>query len=539
MKKGHSANIFRRNAGNDSIAVLARYHMLFSALIAIGLSVLSYALIFGLSLIIKSRPESNLHFITSIFLKRGWIPYVEVFSFWTAIMGLLLRLPLINREYEGFKLRIFPPDLGMNYGVAMGRKILANIQSLPPAKQSLMLVNRVKKAIGRLVNTSDTSQMDAVLKTVGEMDREAVDSSYTMVRYLIWLIPTVGFIGTVLGISLAIAQFPALIMKSSGAGMDAVRGGLVDICRQLGVAFDTTLLALLMSAVIAYVMGLIRKKDDQLIADIDEYCIENIVSRVISIDAGSNVILEGIKQGVKEMRLAIDEHGQNFMEKLEEIRLGETTTKPAPPAPAFPAPGAATSAEASGDIDSLVQSIENSRADFQKREKLILEKMEKLITAGGNVSRTVSEMKEFQNFSGLLEKQSRCLSDIENTLTLQQQTMEQTSITLKNFSGLAEQMDELKKILSATREMISQNVETVKTQKEITSENLKSTRKIAGLEAVLTKNEQAITRLAAIMENFSGDGGASPKTEESDSDSLLDFTESEEEDDGEIFLPED
>ena len=84
--------------------------MLIAALIAVGLSLVTYGFIFGLTLLMKKFPVSSLVFITNLFLKRGWIPYLEVFAFWTAIVGLFLKIPEIAKEYGAFQLKIFPED---------------------------------------------------------------------------------------------------------------------------------------------------------------------------------------------------------------------------------------------------------------------------------------------------------------------------------------------------------------------------------------------------------------------------------------------
>ena len=491
----------------ESGSALKKYHMLFATLIALGLSIVSYVLIFLLSLLLRRFPIGSLEFVTNLFLERGWIPYLEVFAFWTAIIGLFLKIPQIAAEFKAFQIMIFPADLGTHYGVAMGRKIMANIQSLPPKQRNLMLVNRVYKAIGRLVNTSDTSQMDDVLRTIGEVDRDVVDSTYSMVRYLIWLIPTVGFIGTVLGISLAIAQFPTLISTASAsAGLEAVKGGLVEICKQLGVAFDTTLLALFMSAIIAYFMGMVRKKEDGLLTSVDEYCIENIVSRVVSIDAGSNVVLEGIKEAVKEMRLAVDEHGQMFQEKLDDMRMrmgtGELEKVLQRIGPAVgkeaqaPIPGLAPQA---AELSPLVEAIRESGAEMNRREKILLEKMEQLLAAGERASGVVTEMKEFRNFTGHLEKQSRLLGDIQRTLALQQETMDRTNAALRDAVGMRDQIDEMKKMFATTGDMIARHLETVKRQEQVLDKALTVNKNVASLQGVLEKNEKAMNELARVL----------------------------------------
>ena len=53
-------------------------------------------------------------------------------------------------------------------------------------------------------NHTETADM---LNSQSEIDATTVDSSYVLIKVFIWAIPILGFIGTVLGISSAVASF--------------------------------------------------------------------------------------------------------------------------------------------------------------------------------------------------------------------------------------------------------------------------------------------------------------------------------------------
>ncbi len=75
-----------------------------------------------------------------------------------------------------------------------------------------------------------------------ELFLHEIDLRYSLVRYIIWVIPALGFIGTVIGISLALAYAGAVDLQDPNL--------LAELTKQLAVAFDTTLLALVLSAVL-------------------------------------------------------------------------------------------------------------------------------------------------------------------------------------------------------------------------------------------------------------------------------------------------
>ncbi len=81
-----------------------------------------------------------------------------------------------------------------------------------------------------------------------------------------WLIPSIGFIGTVIGISQALTI--------------AAGGDMEKITSMLGVAFDTTLVSLVLSAIVTGLYHRLEEETDKLHAHIKEYVITNFVNRL-------------------------------------------------------------------------------------------------------------------------------------------------------------------------------------------------------------------------------------------------------------------
>jgi biopolymer transport protein ExbB/TolQ len=86
-----------------------------------------------------------------------------------------------------------------------------------------------------------------------------------MIRYIAWAIPSVGFIGTVRGIGDAL-----------GHAHKALEGHLFDVTRSLGVAFNSTLVALLLSIVVMFVLHQLQLLQERYVLDTEAYCEENL-----------------------------------------------------------------------------------------------------------------------------------------------------------------------------------------------------------------------------------------------------------------------
>ncbi|WP_295408179.1 MotA/TolQ/ExbB proton channel family protein [uncultured Thiocystis sp.] len=113
-------------------------------------------------------------------------------------------------------------------------------------------------------------QTVSVLNSSLELLAHRVDLRYALLRYLVWAIPTVGFIGTVVGIALAMA----LIDPNAGTQP------LGEIARALGVSFNTTLVALAESALLVLLLHLVQAREELAVNQAGYYTLVNLINRL-------------------------------------------------------------------------------------------------------------------------------------------------------------------------------------------------------------------------------------------------------------------
>ena len=80
------------------------------------------------------------------------------------------------------------------------------------------------------------------------------ESGNNVIRYIIWAIPSIGFVGTVRGIGAALAQADA-----------ALDGDIAGMTASLGVAFNSTLVALFISLILMLLMHLLNGRQDTMV----------------------------------------------------------------------------------------------------------------------------------------------------------------------------------------------------------------------------------------------------------------------------------
>ncbi|MCB2262324.1 MAG: MotA/TolQ/ExbB proton channel family protein [Candidatus Thiosymbion ectosymbiont of Robbea hypermnestra] len=113
-------------------------------------------------------------------------------------------------------------------------------------------------------------QTVSVLNSSLELIAHRLDLRYAVLRYIVWVIPTIGFMGTVIGISLAMGLIDP----------GATEQPLGEIAQSLGVAFYTTLVALAESAILVLLLNLVQAREETALNQAGNYTLTNLINRL-------------------------------------------------------------------------------------------------------------------------------------------------------------------------------------------------------------------------------------------------------------------
>jgi hypothetical protein len=116
-------------------------------------------------------------------------------------------------------------------------------------------------------------QTNALLNSSLELFLHELDLRYNIIRYITWFIPSLGFIGTVVGIMLA------LNYAGDRANVESPEM-LYEVTQRLGVAFSTTLLALVMASILVFMQSLIQGREEKTLNKAGQYCLDNLINRL-------------------------------------------------------------------------------------------------------------------------------------------------------------------------------------------------------------------------------------------------------------------
>jgi len=153
--------------------------------------------------------------------------------------------------------RILPED---------AREYARTIQALPDRMRSMLLPRVLLTSLERFGSTRSVQDVSAVANTLCESENDRLESELSMIRYIAWAIPSVGFIGTVRGIGDALGQ-----------AHRAVDGDIAGVTQSLGTAFNSTFIALLISIVVMFLVHQLQQLQERLVFDTQTYIDHNLI----------------------------------------------------------------------------------------------------------------------------------------------------------------------------------------------------------------------------------------------------------------------
>ena len=188
-----------------------------------------------------------------------------ILMFWAlAIMGY--KAVQIVGERRLLDVDLVPVAEGMRILPEDTREFARQVQQLPDEQQRMLLPRSLLNALRRFNTTRNIQDVSSSTNTITESEAERLESELSMIRYISWAIPSIGFIGTVRGIGEALAQADK-----------AVQGDIAGVTQSLGVAFNSTFIALLISIFLMFLVYQLQLLQERLVFDTQAYVDDKLI----------------------------------------------------------------------------------------------------------------------------------------------------------------------------------------------------------------------------------------------------------------------
>lgn len=178
---------------------------------------------------------------------------------------------LAGRERQILSMDLVPLAPGTSILPEDSREVSRPIQAMPESTQAYLLPRAILTALHRFRSTRNIQDVSNSIRAVCESESDRLDSELSMIRYITWAIPSIGFLGTVRGIGEALGQ-----------AHKAVQGDIAGVTQSLGIAFNSTFVALLISIVVMFLMHQLQLTQERLVLDAENYCDARLVRHLQS-----------------------------------------------------------------------------------------------------------------------------------------------------------------------------------------------------------------------------------------------------------------
>lgn len=153
------------------------------------------------------------------------------------------------------------------------RQYSRSIEALPDQQQGFLLPRTLLSALQRFATTGSIPAVSDTVREHCDVESDRLDSELSMVRYIAWAIPSIGFIGTVRGIGDALGQ-----------AYKAVEGDISGVTVSLGVAFNSTFVALILSIIIMFCLHQLQLSQERLVLNNQRYADSRLLRFLVASD---------------------------------------------------------------------------------------------------------------------------------------------------------------------------------------------------------------------------------------------------------------
>jgi biopolymer transport protein ExbB/TolQ len=411
-------------------------------------TVVTIAVAYGVSFF-DGKGNAGLQYVNDIVNKRGWVQYGELLMSFMVIAMMILKARIVKNQLKVVASNPIPMDLDLSDDEQL-HNLRDSIIKRDEFSWSIIL-NRIDRAIALWLSTKDVGRVSGWAAAESNRDSSGSDSSYSLCRVLIWAIPILGFIGTVMGLAVAVSGFGVL---GGSAEISAIKTAIGQVTTGLGVAFDTTLLALLLTVFLMFPLSFIQRNEENLFVELENYLDDMFIARLPSPEQ-QPIVIENLEdsieaafrryipdpdrydevftRAIEKAATSIEERFGNLT-KSYEVTLKEVTGQLA--------------GNLSGVSDNLRKSIVSSMEDLQKQDAAMLAARKQVAD---------EENKQFTTMlQGVTQSANGIVSTFQKSAT-ELQTASDAAMTKSTHAAqqLAGKMDEVAQLAAGIKDLLN------------------------------------------------------------------------------------
>ncbi len=202
--------------------------------------------------------ESLKHTLLYQYTTEHVVEYVIVAFFIWGLTDIAFRMLGFPREMLALRQDLLPRHSGRE-PVSHAATLLATLQRKPLWLRESRLGKRVTQALTHVQENGSADDFAEYLRNLADQDYERTQTNYGLTRFLCWVTPMFGFLGTVIHFGTALG---------GQTGSD-IGDKLPTVVAEMGTAFNTTTVALIAATTMMFCLFLGERTERSIVSTVD------------------------------------------------------------------------------------------------------------------------------------------------------------------------------------------------------------------------------------------------------------------------------
>ena len=235
------------------------------------------------------------------------VEYMETVLFCVGLAALVIKL----FDVFGQRASLAESPLGRPFAAASpvehSEDLLERLDRLPERRQREYYISRLRAALEHIRWRGSADALGDELKYLADVDAARAYSGHGLFRVIVWAIPILGFLGTVIGITMAL----------NGIDLSAPDKSMFDVLNGLGVKFDTTALALSLAMVLMFVHYCVDRVENRLLDEVDRRVLAELGDRFEMSPGGADGQIVALRRLSETLLQAIEKSSHRQVESWD------------------------------------------------------------------------------------------------------------------------------------------------------------------------------------------------------------------------------
>jgi biopolymer transport protein ExbB/TolQ len=235
------------------------------------------------------------------------VEFIVTVAFFIGVAALSVKALEVAKQRSVPQQHLLGPVPMGGQAVSDAASLLLRLNDAPANLRGGYLLRRLREALDHLHRKGEAESLDNEIKYLSDLDALRAQHGYAFVRVIIWSIPILGLLGTVVGIT---SVFANLDLKHFDASLPSVLDGMK-------VAFDTTGLALGLSMLLMFGQYFVDRSESALLSEVDARMNSELIGRFASSGGGDPQMA-----GIRRMMEAVVQSTDRLVSRQTELWRG-------------------------------------------------------------------------------------------------------------------------------------------------------------------------------------------------------------------------